>query len=141
MKRPYGVSAAKVKLLRVAGRAPAMNGSSDDLRSRRRPLRPNGLQALRTQRPLATGGVARHVAGTVRRVGLAQVPARKPRPEPAADGPRLRRHLLLAPLRPGDAARGDDGRARYGGAPGQGALRGDLLVLAREDAARGGDPG
>ena len=30
-----------------------------------------------------------------------------------ADGPRLRRHLLLAPLRPGDAARGDDGRARH----------------------------
>ena len=28
-------------------------------------------------------------------------------------GPRLRRHLLLAPLRPGHAARGDDGRARH----------------------------
>ena len=40
-----------------------------------------------------------------------------------AHGPRLRRHLLLAPLRPGHAARGDDGRARHGGAPGQGALR------------------
>ena len=32
-----------------------------------------------------------------------------------ADGPRLRRHLLLAPLRPGHAARGDDGRARHRG--------------------------
>ena len=30
-----------------------------------------------------------------------------------ADGPRLRRHLLLAPLRPRHAARGDDGRARH----------------------------
>ena len=31
----------------------------------------------------------------------------------AAHGPRLRRHLLLAPLRSRDAARGDDGRARH----------------------------
>ena len=38
--------------------------------------------------------------GPVRRVGLAQVPAREPRPEPAAHGARLRRHLLLAPLDP-----------------------------------------
>ena len=30
-----------------------------------------------------------------------------------AHGPRLRRHLLLAPLRPGHAARGDDGRAGH----------------------------
>ena len=30
-----------------------------------------------------------------------------------ADGPRLRRHLLLAPARPGHAAGGDDGRARH----------------------------
>ena len=57
-----------------------------------------------------------------------------------ADGPRLRRHLLLAPLRPGHAARGDDGRARHGGAPGQGALRRHLVVLAREDARGGRDP-
>ena len=55
----------------------------------------------------------------------------------APDGPRLRRHLLLAPLRPRHAARGDDGRARHGGAPGQGALRRHLLVLAGADA-RGG---
>ena len=44
-------------------------------------------------------------------------------------GPRLRRHLLLAPLRPRHAARGDDGRARHRGAPGQGALRRHLLLL------------
>ena len=31
----------------------------------------------------------------------------------ARDGARLRRHLLLAPLRPRHAARGDDGRARH----------------------------
>ena len=61
---------------------------------------------------------------------LAQVPARQPRPEPAAHGPRLRRHLLLAPLRPGHAARGDDGRARHRRAAGQGAVRRDLVLLA-----------
>ena len=33
----------------------------------------------------------------------------------AAHGPRLRRHLLLAPLRPRHAARGDDGRAGHRG--------------------------
>ncbi len=44
-------------------------------------------------------GRLRHVARAVRRVGLAQVPARQPRPEPAAHGARLRRHLLFAPLR------------------------------------------
>src|SRR2546430_5274447 len=40
---------------------------------------------------------------------ISQVPACEPRPEPRADGARVRRHLLLAPLRPRDAARGDDG--------------------------------
>ena len=53
-----------------------------------------------------------------------------------AHGARLRRHLLLAPLRPRDAARGDDGRARHGGPPGQGALRRHLLLLGRPDPAR-----
>ena len=48
-------------------------------------------------------------------------------------GARLRRHLLLAPLRPGDAARGDDGCARHGGAAGQGALRRHLFVHGRAD--------
>ena len=42
---------------------------------------------------------------------LPQVPARLARPVAAPDGSRLRRHLLLAPLRPRHAARGDDGRA------------------------------
>ena len=43
-------------------------------------------------------GRLRHVARPVRRRRLAQVPAREPRPEPGADGARLRRHLLLPPL-------------------------------------------
>ena len=81
-------------------------------------------------------GRLRHVAGAVRRVGIAQVPARQPRPEPRAHGPRLRRHLLLAPLRPRDAARGDDGRAGDRGAAGQGAVRRHLVVLAGARRAR-----
>ena len=59
------------------------------------------------------------MARPVRGVGLAEVPALEPRPEPRAHAARVRRHLLLAPLRPGDAARGDDGRARLGGALGK----------------------
>src|SRR5207248_9918478 len=35
-------------------------------------------------------GRLRHVAGPIRRMGLAQVPAREPRPEPGADGPGVR---------------------------------------------------
>ncbi len=62
------------------------------------------------------------------------------RPVARAHGARLRRHLLLAPLRPGDAARGDDGRARRRGAAGQGALRRHLLVLGGEDARGLRDP-
>ena len=43
-----------------------------------------GLRAVpRRARDLHEGGL-RHVAGPVRRVGLAQVPAREPRPEPCA---------------------------------------------------------
>ena len=41
---------------------------------------------------------------------------------------------------PGDAARGDDGRARHGRAAGQGAVRRHLVVLAREDARGVRDP-
>ena len=37
----------------------------------------------------------------------------QPRPEPAADAARVRRHLLLPPLRSRHAARGDDGRAGH----------------------------
>ena len=47
---------------------------------------------------------------------------------------RLRRHLLLPPVRPGDPARGDHGSARQCRTPGQGALRRDLVVLARAHA-------
>ena len=43
-------------------------------------------------------------------------------------GARLRRHLLLAPLRPGHPAGGDDGRAGLRRAAGQGAVRGHLLL-------------
>ena len=85
-------------------------------------------------------GRLRHVAGPVRRVGIAQVPAREPRPEPRAHGPRLRRHLLLAPLRSRDAARGDDGRARHRRPAGQGAVRRDLVLLGGEDARGRRDP-
>ena len=77
-------------------------------------LRPHlrrGLQALpRRAHHLDQGGLG-HVARAVRRRRLAQVPAGQPGPEPAAHGPGLRRHLLLAPRRPRHAARGDDGRA------------------------------
>ena len=86
--------------------------------------------ASRRARDLHQGRL-RHVAGTLRRVGKPQIPARQPRPEPEAHGARLRRHLLFAPLRPRDAARGDDGRARHGGAPGQGALCRDILLQRR----------
>ena len=44
------------------------------------------------------------------------------------------------PVRPGDAARGDDGRARHGGALGPGAVRRHLVVLARADPRGGRDP-
>ena len=57
----------------------------------------------------------------------------------APDGPRVRRHLLLAPLRPRHSARGDDRGTRHGGEAGQGALRRHLLLLAREDPRGGGD--
>ena len=58
-----------------------------------------------------------------------------PRPEPQAHGPRLRRHLLLPPLRPLDAARGDDGRPRRRRPLRQGALRRPLLLQLRQAPA------
>ena len=88
---------------------------------------------------LHEGGV-RHVARPVRGVGLPEVPARESRPEPGADGARLRRHLLLAPRRPRHAARGDDGSARRRGSPGEGAVRRDLVVLAGANPRGGRDP-
>ena len=82
-----------------------------------------------------------HVAGSVRPGRrVAQVRAGEPGPEPSPRRRRLRRHLLLAPLRPRHAARGDDGRAGHGGAPGQGPLRRDLVLLGGEDARGGRDP-
>ncbi len=51
-----------------------------------------------------------------------------------AHGSRLRGHLLFAPVRSGDPARRDDGRARHGSTPGEGSLHGHLLLFAREDA-------
>ena len=57
-------------------------------------------------------GRLRHVARPLRRVGQPQVPDRLLRPVAEADGARLCRHLLFAPLRPRHAARGNHGRAR-----------------------------
>ncbi|CAK7283188.1 hypothetical protein SGPA1_21163 [Streptomyces misionensis JCM 4497] len=106
------------------------------VRVRRRPRRRPGPV------PRRTGGLHQgrlsDVAGPVRGVRLAQVPAGLPGPEPAADGPGVRRHLLLPPPRPGDSAGGDDGRPAHGGAAGQGALRRHLQLLRRADP--GGRP-
>ena len=113
------------------------------LRLGRGELRPDpapGPRALPRRAGHLDQGRLRHVARAVRRVGLAQVPARQPRPEPAAHGPRLRRHLLLAPLRPRHAAGGDDRRARHRRAPGQGALRRHLLLLGAAHRGGGRDP-
>ncbi len=54
-----------------------------------------------------------------------------------AHGPRLRRHLLLAPAGSRDADRGDDGRARHGRQERQGALRRNLELRRRPDRRRG----
>ena len=72
--------------------------------------------------------------------GSRKYPRRLLRPEPEADGARLRRHLLLPPLRPGHAARGDDGRARSHRPLRARALRRHLLLRQRVDARGGGDP-
>ena len=77
-----------------------------------------------------------HVAGPLRRLRLAQVPDRQPRPEPEADGPRLCRPLLPSPPRPEDADRGIDGRARCDRPPGQGALCRHLELQCRTTRGR-----
>ena len=81
-------------------------------------------------------GRLQHVARPLRRMGQPQISARQPRPEPEADGARLRRHLLFAPRRSRHAARGDDGRARHRRAAGQGALCRHLVLQLRADGAR-----
>ena len=93
----------------------------------------------RTSRPTATSchlheGRLRHVARPVRRVGLAQVPARVPRPEPQRMGLDYVDIFYSHRLRPGHAARGDDRRARHRRPPGQGAVRRDLVLLGRAHA-------
>jgi hypothetical protein len=55
-------------------------------------------------------------------------------------GARLCRHLLLAPRRSDDAAGGDHGRAGPPAPPGQGAVRRDLVLLARTDPPGPRDP-
>ena len=188
-----------------------MKDAPDDLRRRRRPLRPDALQPLRPQRPcrcprsrsgcgttsaaispLETGrAIVRRAfdlgvthfdlannygppygsaeesfgrilredlgpyrdeliistkagydmwPGPVRRRRLAQVPPREPRPEPrrGSGSTTSTSSTRTGPTR--HAARGDDGRARQRRAAGQGALRGDLVLLGREDARGGRDP-
>ena len=66
---------------------------------------------------------------------LAEVLGRESRPEPRATEARLRRHLL-APSRPGHAARGGARRPRLGCPAGEGALRRYLVVLRRLGLAK-----
>ena len=80
------------------------------------------------------------VAGTLWRMGQPQISARQPRPEPEADGARLCRHLLFAPLRSRDAAGRDDGRARSGGPLRQGALCRHLLLQCAAHPRGRSDP-
>ncbi len=61
------------------------------------------------------------------------------RPVAGADGARVRRHLLLAPLRPGHAAGGDDGRAGHRGPLGPRAVRRHLVLLGRAHGGGGRD--
>ena len=85
-------------------------------------------------------GWLRHVAGALRRLGVAEVPAGVARPVARPDGPRLRRHLLFAPGGSGHAAGGDDGGARHGRAIRPRPLRRHLVVQLGPDAGSGDDP-
>src|SRR3546814_19983480 len=69
-----------------------------------------------------------------------QISDRELRPEPQADGARLCRHLLFAPRRSQDPARGDDGRARAPPPAGQGALCRHFELYARIYAHGSRDP-
>ncbi len=114
------------------------------LRQRRDQLRPpaeGGFPPLSRRAADLDQGRLGHVAGPLRqRRRLAQVRAGEPRPEPRAHGPRLCRHLLFASLRRAYAAGGNRQRAGHGGEAGQGAVRGRVLVLGRQDA-RARSPG
>ena len=82
-------------------------------------------------------GRIRHVGRPLRRLRLAQVPAQLARPVADADGPGLRRHLLLAPPRSRDADRGDHGRPRHGGPVRARAVRRHLELRPGADPGRG----
>ena len=145
-------------LAELRGRDPSRDAASDAadrLRPRDQPLRSReqlwptvrqcrdqlrtsaaeGLRILSRRADHLDQGRMGHVARTVRaRRRFAEVHASEPRSEPASDGHRLRRHLLLTPLRSRYAARGDHGRTRDRGSAGQGVVRGPLVVLGEKDA-------
>ena len=103
-------------------------------------LRP-GLPALPRRADHLDQGRLRHVARPLRPGRrLAQVRARLARPVPGADGPRLRRHLLLAPVR----RRRRRSRRRWARSTprsaGQGALRRHLVVLGPRTQEAVDDP-
>ncbi len=98
------------------------------------------LRPFRDELVISTKAGLGHVAWAVRLGRLAQVPARQPGREPAADGAGPRRHLLLAPAGQLDTARGDDGRAAHRRAVRQGALRRPLLVRRRTHRRGRADP-
>ncbi len=114
--RPLGISRAILRRAFDLGitHFDLANNYGPPVRQRRDQLRADLRRGLRPSARRAGDlhqGRLRHVARSVRRLRQPQVPAGEPRPEPGPDGARLRRHLLFAPLRPRDAAGGDDGRA------------------------------
>ncbi len=112
------------------------------LRFRRADLRPGdaaGPGAVSRRDGRFHQGRLRYVARPVRQLGVAQISAGQPGPEPGAHGAGLRGHLLPPPPGPGNAARRDHGRARPGGALRQGALCRHLQLPARTHGRGGGD--
>ena len=73
-------------------------------------------------------------------LGLAQVPPRQPRPEPAPHGARLRRHLLLAPARPETPLEETMGALASAISQGKALYVGISSYSAGEDRRGGGDP-
>ena len=110
-------------------------------RDQRRPDPRRGLRPLPRRAGHLDQGRLGHVARPLRRP-RARASTCSARLDQIADAPApgLRRHLLPPPLRPRHAAGGDDGRAGPRGAPGQGALRRDLVVLRAPAPAGRGDP-